>query len=70
MARQKWTPKRAAVKSRRKIEAARKLLLEIAVEWGDTDNYVVLAVDDVSRLLDDLLAQISESVSLAEEEAA
>ncbi len=68
MARQVWTPKRAAAKSRRKVEAARRLLQEIAYEWGEVDNYVVLAVENIERNLDDLLVQIAEAVSVAEEE--
>jgi hypothetical protein len=60
MARQSWTPKRAAAKSRRKIEAARKLLLGIACEWDDEDNFLVTLVDEVIAPLDVLKEAINE----------
>ncbi|MHC1792040.1 hypothetical protein [Solidesulfovibrio sp.] len=60
MARQSWTPKRAAAKSRRKIEAARKLLLEIVQTWDDGDNYLVTLVDEVIAPLDALKEAINE----------
>ncbi len=60
MARQSWTPKRAAAKSLRKIEAARKLLLEISCEWGDEDNFLVTLVGEVIEPLDALKEAINE----------
>lgn len=60
MARQSWTPKRAAAKSFRKIEAARKLLLEVAYQWGEVDNYAVILVDGLLESLDALKETIDE----------
>ena len=60
MATQLWTPKRAAAKSRRKIEASRKLLQEVAYQWGDVDNYLVLLVDGLLESLDALKEAINE----------
>ena len=61
MAKQSWTPKRAAAKSRRKIEAVRKLLLDIAYIWGGDDNYIVLLVDNAISSLDELKETIAVS---------
>lgn len=60
MAMQSWTPKRAAAKSRRKIEAVRTLLLGIAYEWSDEDNYIITLVDDVIASLNELKEAINE----------
>lgn len=57
---QSWTSKRAAAKSRRKIEAARKLFLEIASEWGEVDHYIVTCAKDAIEALDVLKEAINE----------
>ncbi|KAF5034854.1 hypothetical protein DSECCO2_591700 [anaerobic digester metagenome] len=61
MATQSWTPKRAAAKSRRKIEAMRKLFLDVAYIWGDEDNYIVLLVDKALSSLDEMKEAIAEA---------
>lgn len=67
MSRQSWTPRRARARCRLKIEKARRIFEEIAYEWGDVNNGVVIACDDACNGLDELSDMIDEAVQCEEE---
>lgn len=57
---QAWTPKRAAAKTRRKINAIRDHLDGIAYIWGGEDNYIDTLVGEAKEHLDGIQAAMSE----------
>ena len=63
----RWTPKLTAGRSRRRIKAIEKHLEEIAYDWGDVDNSVVWACDDLVARLGELRETIAEARTLLEE---
>lgn len=73
MARQ-WTEKSARARSRRKINAIRnratRLMQSIAYEWGDVDQSVVEACDELLRELETACEGIEELMDERVREAA
>lgn len=59
-----WTDKSARARSRRKINATRnratRLMQSVAYEWGDVDQTVVEACDELLRELEQSCERIEE----------
>lgn len=58
----RWTPHLAAKRSNASIERAKLAMLAVAREWGDVNNAVVIACDEVRDLLEELSEMVREAV--------
>lgn len=63
MVAQAWTPKRAAARSRRKLQSIREQLYGIAYIWGDFDNYTVILVDNILDSVNSLEEAIADHIA-------
>ena len=63
----RWTPKLAAARAKRSVDAAERNLQKAAYEWGDVNQYVVDRCDNAIAALDEVREAIDEALAHEEE---
>lgn len=63
MTRHRWTAKAAVRRSKTRIAAAIARLRDVAADWGDVDNAIVMEVDEAVAKLEELSTSIDEGIA-------